>query len=338
MGKKKNSNKKTNNKKIDNKKNDNKKTIVAVIACIIISALVLLIIFTMDSETSVTLPETSVTLPETSVTLPKTSGMMSDYITNSIDTYQNYVSLGVSYFDTYFTDHDYDYYVETNTVLPNDGVRLTLNDLTAKQVIDALKPNNNSVVIYPIFTSTAYHEPGFYTYFGGYCDESCVTDMPFVAPEFKYTSSGLTAQILYHVGYNFLTDIEVDKNPELLQNYDTVILLHNEYVTKKMFDAISNHPNLIFLAPNALYAEIDVNYDDNTMTLIRGHNYPEFDIKNGFDYEIEERFHHYEYDSECLTWEFIEIENGFHLNCYPAGVIHMNLDILLKMKELTSDS
>ena len=338
MGKKHNSNKKTDNKKIDNKKNDNKKTIVAVIACIIISASVLLITFTMDSETSVTLPETSVTLPETSVTLPKTSGMMSDYIANSIDTHQNYASLGVPYFDTYLTDYDYDYFIETNTILPVDGIRLTLNELTAEQVIGYLKPNNNSVVIYPIFTSAAYHEPGFYTYFGGNCDESCVTDISFENPEFKYTSSGLTAQILYHVGYDFLTEIEVDKNPELLQNYDTVILLHNEYVTKKMFDAISNHPNLIFLAPNALYAEINVNYDDNTMTLIRGHNYPEFEIKNGFDYEIEERFHDYEYDSECLTWEFIEIENGFHLNCYPDGVIHQNLDILLKMKELTSDS
>ena len=320
MVKKNNSNKKTDNKKIDDKKKDNKKTIVAVIACVIISASVLSITFTMDS----------VTLPETSVT-------MSDYINNLSDTNKNIASIGVPYFDAYITNNDSAR--NKNNLAPIDGIRITLNESTAEQIIDVLKPNNNnSVVIYPIFTSAAYSEPGFYTYFGGNCDESCITDISFENPKFQYTSSGLTSQILYHVGYDFLTEIEVDKNPELLQNYDTVILLHNEYVTKKMFDAISNHPNLIFLAPNALYAEIDVNYDDNTMTLIRGHNYPEFDIKNGFDYEIEERFHHYEYDSECLTWEFIEIENGFHLNCYPDGVIHQNLDILLKMKELTSDS
>ena len=327
-----------------------KKTIIAVIACVIIFASLLSITFTMDyvtlPETSVTLPETSVTLPETSVTLPETSKIlsestltMSDYINNLPDTHKNIVSIGVPYFDAYLTNNDIARKKINPDWKPIDGVRVTLNESTAEQIIDYLKPNNNnSVVIYPIFTSAAYSEPGFYTYFGGYCDESCITDISFENPEFKYTSNGLTSQILYHVGYDFLTDIEVDKNPELLQNYDTVILLHNEYVTKKMFDAISNHPNLIFLAPNALYAEIDVNYDDNTMTLIRGHNYPEFDIKNGFDYEIEERFHHYEYDSECLTWEFIEIENGFHLNCYPGAVIHKNLDILLKMKELTSDS
>ena len=333
MVKKNNSSKKIDNKKIDDKKKDHKKTIVAVIACAIISASVLSITFTMDS---VTLPETSVTLPETSITSSESTLTMSDYINNFSDTSKNIVSIGVPYFDAYITNNDYAR--NKNNLAPIDGIRITLNESTAEQIIDLLKPNNTSVVIYPVFTSAAYKEPGFYTYFGGNCDESCVTDISFKNPEFQYTSSGLTAQILYHVGYDFLTDIEVDKNPELLQNYDTVILLHNEYVTKKMFDAISNHPNLIFLAPNALYAEIDVNYDDNTMTLIRGHNYPEKSIANGFDYGIEERFHHYEYDSECLTWEFIEIENGFHLNCYPDAIIHGKLDILLKMKELTSDS
>ena len=333
MVKKNNSSKKTDNKKIDNKKNGNKKTIVAVIVCIIISASALSVTFLMDSETSVTLPETSVTLPETSVTLPETSGMMSDYIKNLSNTHSNNMFMDGSIFDYYLTDYDFARYQKN--LPPFEGVRILLNESTSEEIINILKPNDGTVVIYPIFTSAAYHEPGFYTYFRGDCDESCITDISFENPEFKYTSSGLTAQILYHVGYDFLTEIEVDKNPELLQNYDTVILLHNEYVTQKIFDAVSSHPNLIFLFPNALYAEIDVNYDDNTMTLIRGHQYPPPENPaNGFDYAIEQEFHDYEYDAECLTWEFIEIENGYHLNCYPDGVIYKNLEILLKMKEL----
>jgi len=68
--------------------------------------------------------------------------------------------------------------------------------------------------------------------------------------------------------------------------------------------------------------------------LIRGHGYPEKQIKNGFDYEIEERFHEYEYDSECLEWEFIEIENGYHLNCYPDIVFRTELGIIWTMKDL----
>ena len=73
----------------------------------------------------------------------------------------------------------------------------------------------------------------------------------------------------------------------------------NEYVTRAMFDAITNHPNVIYLYPNALYVEIEVDYIDETITMIRGHNYPEPEIANGFDWEFENT-HPYEYDSECL--------------------------------------
>jgi hypothetical protein len=305
------------------KKTDNKKNII-IITCAIISISVLSLTFAMNSET----------LPETTVSLPEKSNSMSNYLQSMSNTHIFQVELGSPFFETYVTKYDFDHKID-NQIIPLQGVRLELVDLGNSVLTDSLKPNDGSVVIYPVFTSAAYQEPGFYTYFRGECDESCITDLSFENPEFQYTSSGLTAQILYHVGYDFLTDIEVDQNPELLQNYDTVILLHNEYLTKKAFDAITSHPNLIFLAPNALYAEIDVNYDDNTMTLIRGHQYPPPEKPaNGFDYEIEQRFHKYEYDDKCLEWEFIEIENGFHLNCYPDGIIYKNLDILLKMKEL----
>jgi len=234
-------------------------------------------------------------------------------------------------FDVYFTLKDSN--LCKNICNPLDGNKLVLNE-TGQKLIDILKPDDNSVVIYPIFTASAYAEPGFYTYFRGDCDESCITDLSFNYTGGGYHSSINTAQILHAVGYNMITDIDVDNNPEILKNYEKIILLHNEYVTKKMFDAIVDHPNVIFLFPNALYAEIDVNYDDDTMSLIRGHDYPP-GIANGFDYEIEEQFHKYEYDDKCLELEFIEIENGYHLNCYPEGIIiHEYFNILLKLKEL----
>ena len=243
------------------------------------------------------------------------------------------IDTDLEYFEVFFTQRDLNR-LEQKLPIPVDGMWLEFKK-EHLQVAESLKPNDSTVVIYPIFTSATYKEPGFYTYFRGECDESCIVDLSFENPEIKYTSSGMTTQILYLLGYEFVTDIDVDKNPQILKNYDTVIVLHNEYVTKKMFDAISTHPNLIYLFPNALYAEIDVNYDDNTMTLIRGHNYPELSIANGFDYEIEEKFHNYEYDTECLDWEFIEFENGFHLNCYPDGIIFNEfINIFSKMKEL----
>ena len=233
-------------------------------------------------------------------------------------------------FDVYFTLNDFNICkINCATI---DGAKLIFNE-SGQKFIDILKPDDNPVVIYPVFTARAYAEPGFYTYFRGDCDEVCLTDLNFDNAGFTYHSSGHTAQILHAVGYNMITDIDVDKNPEILKNYEKIILLHNEYVTKKMFDAIIDHPNVIFLFPNALYAEIDVNYDTNTMSLIRGHDYPP-GIKNGFNYEIEEQFHEYEYDTECLDWEFIKIKNGYHLNCYPDSAVIENFDILLKLKDL----
>ena len=265
-----------------------------------------------------------------------TNDNMDGYIEKLHSTHTVQLFSNNSYFDFYLT---YDDKIRSQqNLITLDGVRVEFDESLLEDVVEQLKPSADvsSVVIYPIFTSAAYQEPGFYTYYRGECDESCITDVSFDVNVFEYTSSGLTAQIMYLLGYDFLTDIEVDQNPQLLQNYETVILLHNEYLTKKAFDAISSHPNLIFLFPNALYAEIDVNYDDNTMTLIRGHQYPPPENPaNGFDYDIEERFHDFEYDTDCIDWEFIEFENGHHLNCYPELSDQKLLDILVSMKELT---
>ena len=66
-----------------------------------------------------------------------------------------------------------------------------------------------------------------------------------------------------------------------------MIVLPNEYVTKKEFDAITNHPDVVFLYPNALYAQVRTNYTDNTITLVHGHGYPDIKIKNGFGWKYD---------------------------------------------------
>jgi len=174
-----------------------------------------------------------------------------------------------------------------------------------------------TVVVYPYFTSVAYTEPGFYTYFRGECDDCTTTK--FAQPTVLYTSSGIGHQALTLLGYPTITDADIDKNPSILQQFDKVIMLHNEYVTRAMFDAITNHPNVIYLYPNALYAEIEVNYIDETITLIRGHNYPEPEITNGFDWEFDNT-HPYEYDSECQSMDIYKIKNGHMTTCYPENV------------------
>ena len=66
--------------------------------------------------------------------------------------------------------------------------------------------------------------------------------------------------------------------------------------------------------------------------MVRGHNYPENNILNGFDWEYDNT-HPYEYDTECLDWKFYEIENGKMLNCYPEYVIFKDKLLLKMIKE-----
>jgi len=191
-----------------------------------------------------------------------------------------------------------------------------------------------TVVVYPYFTYAAYNEPGFYAYYRGECDDCTTTK--FAPPIPLYTSSGIGHQALTILGYPTITDADIDRNPSILQQFDKVIMLHNEYVTRTMFDAITNHPNVLYLYPNALYAEIEVNYIDETITLIRGHNYPEPEITNGFDWEFENT-HPYEFDSECKILEIYRIKNGHMTNCYPENIFLKDSQQLVDLLKIIKD-
>ena len=188
-----------------------------------------------------------------------------------------------------------------------------------------------AAVVFPIFTDSAYSPFGFYDYYRGDCDSCTTTKIS--DGELNYNSSVNGYQLLTLLGYSPITDIDIDKNPSILKKYDKIVMLHNEYVTRAMFDAITSHPNVIYLYPNALYAEIEVDYDNNTITLIRGHNYPEQEIVNGFDWEFENT-HPYEYDNNCQEMKFYKIDNGWQTNCYPEQVLPASPDIFKVIKEL----
>jgi hypothetical protein len=191
-----------------------------------------------------------------------------------------------------------------------------------------------TVVVYPYFTSVAYTESGFYKYYSGECDY-CTT-VKFAQPTILYTSSGIGHQALTLLGYPTITDADIDRDPSILQQFDKVIMLHSEYVTRTVFDAITSHPNVLYLYPNALYAEIGVNYIDETITLIRGHNYPEPEITNGFDWEFENT-RPYEFDNVCANMEFYQIKNGWMTNCYPENIFLQNSELLFNLLKLIKD-
>ncbi|TLX65749.1 MAG: hypothetical protein E6L02_07455 [Thaumarchaeota archaeon] len=189
----------------------------------------------------------------------------------------------------------------------------------------------DTVVVYPLFTQAAYGENGFYDYYKKTCDSKCLTvNIPAkVTP--IYQASGRTTVMLHLLHYDFVTDVDVDKNPKILQEYKKVIVLHNEYVTQREFDAITNHPNVLYLFPNSMYAKVQANYDNNTITLIRGHGYPDSSVDNGFDWKFDNS--DFEYDIKCDKWQFQSVDNGKMLNCYPAFRMYYDKSLLFAIAQ-----
>lgn len=189
-----------------------------------------------------------------------------------------------------------------------------------------------TVVIVPVFTKTAYGHLGFYDYYTKRCDEECINSIP-IKHELPmgYTSSANGIKALALLGYPMITDIEIEKNPDILKKFDKIIVLHNEYVTQKEFDAITSHPKVLYLYPNALYAKIEYNPQNNTITLIRGHGYPSSDIGNGFGWKFDNS--QLEYEMNCQNWKLMKIENGAMLSCYPESLLIKDKDLLMAIKE-----
>jgi len=243
----------------------------------------------------------------------------------------NFVSVMSSFFEIYGLYGDCIESADGNLTWYNLFLGLNPNKMDMYNEVAVWNDSQNAVVVYPYFTNTAYAEPGFYTYFSGECDD-CTT-AKFATPTILYNVGGLGHQALTLLGYPTITDIDIDKNPNILRQFDKVIILHNEYVTRTMFDAITNHPNVLYLYPNALYAEIEVDYVDETITLIRGHNYPEQEIGNGFDWEFDNT-HPYEYDTTCADMKFYKIRNGWMTNCYPENVFLDNSHAIILLKAI----
>ncbi|MDE1826102.1 MAG: hypothetical protein KGH99_01590 [Thaumarchaeota archaeon] len=216
----------------------------------------------------------------------------------------------------------------TNTAFAQTTSSQLLTTDYAKQKIF----KSDTVVIYPIFTQAAYGIDGFYFYYSKLCNTKCLT-VPIPTEKLPaYVSSEQAYLRLMSRSFEVLTDIDVDKNPGILKVYKNVIVLHNEYVTKKEFEAITSHSNVIYLYPNALYAQVKVDYGTGQVQLVRGHEYPLPTISNGFGWKFDNS--RYEYNVQCSNSNFYRIANGWMLNCYPELVISNNMGLMDSLEEM----
>ena len=244
--------------------------------------------------------------------------------------------------DPYFTNYTdahtlFNLYAHEGDVLPDGQINRLDAELQPglEFLYDEIKNiDNKTIVLFPELTLSAYASGGFSSFFAESC-ESClrtefVSDMELA----NYHSSNMAYEVLTALGYDSIPDTDVDKDPDILKQYDKVILLHNEYVTKEIFDAVMAHPNVIYLYPNSLRAEIGVDYVGRQIELLRGNGHPREFIQNGFDWKYDTS--EYRSDTTCATWEFIDAGNGYALNCYPENAIAYAPFILKALRESNS--
>jgi len=78
-----------------------------------------------------------------------------------------------------------------------------------------------------------------------------------------------------------LTDADVDQGKIFLEDggnaYDILILLHNEYISQPEHDNlkkfVANGGTIVFTEGNVLYAEVAYHKNNNTISLVSGHNW-----------------------------------------------------------------
>jgi hypothetical protein len=223
------------------------------------------------------------------------------------------------------------YYVNNNNTIDSSDISPNPKNYKIYEKIGLFNTSQNIVFVYPIFTQAAYDHNGFYDYYNQLCDSKCLTVNIPQEEHGKYTSSIRATAVLSILNYSHITDIDIDKHPDILKKFDRVVILHNEYVTQNEFDAITSHPNVVYLYPNALYAKVQSDYAKNTITLIRGHGYPDASVTNGFNWKFDNS--KYEYNVQCNDWSFYKVDNGKMLNCYPAYRMYFDKDLLAAIKQ-----
>lgn len=222
------------------------------------------------------------------------------------------------------------YLIKNGGLELNQPISSTITSERFAQV-SVFNDTKKSVVIDPVFTEAAYSTHKFYAYYAGRCDSRCLTASIHMNMALGYTGSGKGLYTLKSLGYQTVTDVDVDKDPTILSKYDKVIVLHNEYVTQNEFEAITNHPHVVYLYPNALYAKVSYDNLHNTITLVRGHGYPYLTIRNGFNWKLDDS--HFEYNKSCINWKFFNVKNGIMLDCYPENDIPSDISLLKTIKD-----
>jgi len=214
----------------------------------------------------------------------------------------------------------WDYYLETTTEC------FTVNMLSDSE--KRFQYYEGAIVKQHVFDPT---KPDPLNYFAFHQRAMNLSDYDF-SPTIMHYSSNLGAQTLHLLGYEFISDLEIEKNPQVLSNYDKVIMLHSKYVTKTMFDAITSHPKVVYFFPDSLVEEIKVDFSKNEMIVLNPLKFPgEKNFPNDFKWKYDSEHQKYVDCNDTIEIKFEKVGNGIMLNCYPENIILIKTPELFKM-------
>lgn len=205
------------------------------------------------------------------------------------------------------------------------------------------------VYVEPTFTQSAYQPNCFYDYYSNhYLVKDLVCPISDKSSDRVNTADSRNAQIiLTALGVGHITDEDLTNGMKI--NDRTIILLHNEYVSQTEFNYLnSSEPDVIYLYPNAMFAQIEYKkitltcedylgnncYYQYQISLVRGHGYPSANITNGFNWVYENS--QYELHGNPRTYDqcngvdrWNTLPNGDRqLNCYTLNPIEITQAIL----------
>ena len=215
----------------------------------------------------------------------------------------------------------WDYYTLPPLNSPHDcyTIKMSNVDFTKPHPLNFNTPYFTSQLCYPITDSRTQE-----------LAEGCNTPL---TPFLFYNSSFRGAQALHLLGYTIISDLEIEKNPNILSNYEKIIVLHNKYTTKTIFNAITSHPKVVYLYPDSLKEEVSVNFVLNTITALSPLKQPQSKVfQNDFQWEYDSS--HLEYVN-CQDTEvrFEKVANGIMLNCISEKFLKQSPSLFKIIKE-----
>ena len=220
--------------------------------------------------------------------------------------------------------------------------------------IEIMNNDDETIVIFPTISLHAYSQQCIWDYYvpatedckiiqlDSEIDLSSMNDNIWLNPafienvsgHFLYNTNLASFQTLQLLNYEMLSDLEIEKNPNILENYDKIIVLHNKYVSKKIFDTITNHPKVIYLNPGALSEEVSIDFTNNTITVLSPIKYPEEkNYRNDFFWAYDNTDKEFE---DCYMIDdpkFEIVSNGIMTNCFSDNLLAKSKDFLKIIKD-----